>query len=221
MSKKRKEITDLILKVYRQLQPSGKNAERYKEYLSGMTDEEFGKFIKRLESGEEQLSLYVPNMNGDPIDVHDVYKAADTVGVNFFERVWLIDPATGKKYLTNREYAIFPGYIRRLRQYIMSKMATPVSDKTVNSLTGQVMGPDKTASFTYPEMQSLMAKNMTESIKELAKIRGGDVAAYQEVRQQLEDTGEASMSGVGEDTRAKSADVLASLLLACHIDNNL
>lgn len=221
MSKKRKEVTDLILKVYKQLQPSGVNAARYKEYLDGMSEAEFGKFIKRLESGEEKLTLYVPNMKGDPIKIENVYKAAETVGVDFFERVWITDSATGKRYLTNREYAIFPGYIRRLKQFIMSKMATPVSDKTVNSLTGQVMGPDKTASFTYPEMQSLMAKNMKESIKELAKIRGGDLAAYQEVRQQLEDTGVASMAGVGENTRAKSADVLASLFLACHIDNNL
>lgn len=223
---KRKKIIDRIVDIMQTIEPEGTNAEMWKERLSKMTDKEFDTFMRALQKGQanpnegEQLHVYTPNMKV-AIKPINATNAAEKLGLKLFERVYLHDDVAGKKYLTPREYLILSLPIRRVRQYILGKMSTAPSDKTINAMTGQVTGPDKTASMTYVEAQALKAKGMDKVLTEYVKIRGGDVVAYRDTVRQLHETGTCNISDVGDRTRAKTPDVLKALFAGMYIDTNI
>lgn len=217
---KRKATEALILKTISTLDPSGSNTKRYQNQFDAWSDIQFHSFMVGIKEGKIKLTLYVPNMklNLKPVNI---FKAAHDLKLKLFERLRLWDSTTQRYYLTPQEYPVLMLPVRRLKQFLMSKISVPSSDTKIDAFSGQVVKPDKGSSISSVEMQTILSKGLKVSISELIRVRGGDLPAYATFRAQLEETGAVSLNSIGSDSRARSSVILGTYFRAAHIDNNI
>lgn len=217
----REAATKEIIKWVEEILPGGGNKEIYEKALSKLTNAQFDDYMKKLESGEETLSMVVPNLSKKKLDVERNLKVAKKLGHNFFERLWLTDPHTETVYLTPIRYLVVDLPLRRQAQLLNKKITIPDSSDTADVLTGQATGPSKGASISFPELQTLHAQGLDKTIEELIKFRGGDEEAYRAMNKSLVDTGSVSLDSIQTNSRVKSTETLSTFLKAAHIQNNL
>lgn len=217
---RRKLVEDRILETIQTLDPSGLNATRYKKQFETWSDTQFDSFMQGVSDKKIKIVLYVPNLKIN-IKNADIFKAARDLGLKLFERILLWDSTTQRYYLTPQEYPVLMLPVRRLKQFLMSKMSVPESDSKIDAFSGQVVKPDKGSSISAVEMQTILSKGLKMSLAELIRVRGGDLKAYSEFKGQLEDTGSATLNAIGDDSRARSSVILSAYLRGMHIDNNL
>lgn len=220
MNAKRKQVTDHILKHIVLMEPSGFNTKRYENMFSQMTDAQFDQYMKDIRDKKVKLSLYVPNMK-IILKVENLLKAADSLKLQLFERLKMIDEVTKKRYLTTNKYLVVKLPVRRARQFLMHKLSVPDSDKHLDALTGQVTQGDKASSLSFVEAQLIYARGLDKVLDEFVKVRGGDIHAFSNFKQQLEEGGNAKLSAIDPNTIPRSTVVMATILKCMLLDNNL
>ena len=210
-NKNRAKVEELIL---------GSNYERYKALFKSMNDAQFETYMKELRAGKRKLTFLAPNMKV-VLKLENLMKAAENIGAELFTRLTFKDPATGITYTPDDKHMVLELPIRRTRQYLHHGTSVADSDTRIEAMTGQVTKPDQASKFSFPEMQLLYGRGMNKTIIEFMKIRGGDINAYANFKQQLEETGNFSQESLDPTTITRSVKV-ASLILKCmFLDNNL
>lgn len=218
----RKAAEATVLKWVEEILPGGENAKLYKELFADMSDEKFDQWIQDLESGKEQVRIFVPPMREEAMSTARNLEVGKKMGVEFFQRLWLTDPVNNKTTLTPMKYLIVHLPLRRQQQLLVKKISVPDDNLHINELTGQATGVSKGAGLSYPEWQIFYAKGLNYSGLELAKLRGGDTKAFQEMNRQIARTGTANMSEILRmGTRPESTITLNTILKAMLLDNNL
>lgn len=219
-NKNRAKVEELILKTVKTMEPKGTNQDRYKKMFAAMSDAQFDTFMKELRAGKRKLTFLTPNMDVI-LNMEDLFKTAEALDVELFTHLTYTDKATGITYTTPEKQLVLTLPVRRTRQYLHHGLSVPDSDTRIEAMTGQVTKPDQASKFSFPELQLLYGRNMTKTITEFMKIRGGDINAYANFRQQLEETGQFSQESLDKDTITRSV-MIAHLLLKCMwLDNNL
>lgn len=217
---KRTKIEAYVLKVMSLLDPAGDNTKRWKEFFASLDDRKFAEFMELLRKKDYQINLVMPNMK-KPLKMSDIINAAAAIDLKLAHRLWLTDKVSGRKYLTNERYLVLTLPIRRAQQEWDKKLSVPSRDKTIDSLTGQVVGDDKGASLSNIEIQSLGVRGLKQTMLELVRVRGGDVTAYGDFKRQLQESGHAEMQLLNPNTRVRSADIAKMLLRGMMIDSNI
>ena len=221
ISEKRKLVEAHILKYIDMLEPSGTNTKLYEELFKSLNDNDFDQLMSDVRDKKRKLVvLYVPNMKIN-LKLANIFKVADEIGLEIFERINLIDEATGRKYLTPHKYMVVRLPVRRLKQLLMSKISIPEGDSKTDTFTGQVIAPDKGSSISAVESQVILSKGLTVSMMELLNVRGGNTEAYSNMKSQLQETGRASLNEIDTDSRVRSSVVLSTYLRSMLLDNNL
>ena len=103
----------------------------------------------------------------------------------------------------------------------MHKLSVAENDKKLDALTGQVTANDKASSLSYPEAQLMYARGLNKSLIEFMKVRGGDIHAFATFKQQLEESGEATLGSLDPNTIPRSAVIMSAVLKSMYFDNNL
>lgn len=218
----RKSATDYLLKYVDKISPGGDNKKIWEETLSGLSDKQFDDFMKRLESGEEVLSIVSPNFSDNKITVDNNLKVAKELGHDFFERLWLTDPNTGETYLTPEKYMVIDLPLRRQIQLLVKKSSIAEDVPRIDELSGQRASGEKGSALSMPQIQSLYANGLDKSILELIKFRGGDEKGLRLLEKSMRETGAASLEELIPQTRqVKSAQTLGVILKGMHLDNNI
>lgn len=213
-----KVILDWVLAI----DPSRKNEMMYIDLFKTMSDETFDSWITAIEEGKDYVSMIAENLKDSQITVENNLTVAKKMGIDFFQRLWLTDAATGKKYLTPHRYLILDLPVRRQIQTLVNKISIPEDNNHVDELTDQPTGPSKGSSISFPELLVLYAQGHDRSIEELMSIRGGNLKAMRAVDKQLMETGAASMDQIAVlGTRAKASDTLSTFLKGMHLGNNI
>lgn len=202
----------------------GKNASvtEVESMLNDLSDAEFDVYMQKLQSGDEILPYYLPNLGKIRITAEKNLKIAKKLGHDFFQRLWLTDPATGQTYLTPKKYLVIDLPLKRLQQHLLDKIKIPASNKHIDELTGQPSGASKGSTVSFPELQILYSTGLERTLTELIKFRGGDEEAYRELSKDAMNNGIPSMAAAYDpSTRVKSTVTVSTLLRAAHLDNNL
>ena len=220
IAQKKKKILDFICKLCDTMEPSGLNSKRYRQIIGQMNDKEFDQFMNYMKEGKWQLHLVAPNMIVN-LQNEDLLKACDMIGLDLFQRVWMYDRATGRKYLTDNKYMFVKLPIRRQQQFLDEKISVPDNDRTIDGLTGQVTGDSRACSITNPEIQILAARGLNKTMQELVNIRGGNIHGYSEFRRMLEENGEADLDTIDPNSRTRASVVGSKLLQSMMLDTNL
>lgn len=218
MKLNRKAAEEYLYKSLDAIDKSGKNSKIYKDLFAKMTDNDFGKFVNDLKSGEDIIAIYLTNLV-DHLTIEDLLKLADKMGIKLFERIRRWDPALEKYYLTPNKYCVLELPVRRMSQFIDHKLSVAEGDNKIDLLSGQVVREDKAASISQVEIQTMYARNLKKTIKELVKQRGGDVVAFGNYKRELEENGSTTLL---TDTNSvpRSAVVLDALLSGMQLDSN-
>lgn len=219
MNPKRKQVEELILKTVKTMEPKGTNYERYKKIFSEMSDAKFESYIKEIKDGRRKLTFLAPNMEV-VLQQEDLMKAAVDLDVEFYSRLTFTDEVTGMKYTSPHKAIVLMLPIRRTRQYLHHGISVPDSDTHIEAISGQVTKPDQSSKFSFPEMQLLYGRGMTNTIVEFMKIRGGDINAYANFKQQLEETGHCSQQSLDSDTMARTVKITSLVLKCMGLGNN-
>lgn len=217
---KRKLIESKVLKVMKILDPAGDNEKRWANFFKSLNDKQFNEYMEHVRKNECQLNLVMPNLK-KTLKISDLVAAAKEVDLKLAHRLWLTDKVSGRRYLTNEEHLVLMLSIRRAQQEWDKKISVPSRDKSVDLLTGQVVGDDRNCALTADEIRSLGARGLENTLIELAKVRGGDVTAYGDFKRQMQENGTVKLSSLDPSTRVRSADVAKILFRGMMLDCNL
>lgn len=218
----RKAATAECLKWIDKMVPGGKAVKDMEAVLNSLTDEQFDEYMQKLDSEEEVISLAIPNLGEDRIDLERMLDLGKELDHEFFEQLWLTDAKTGVTYLTPEKYLVVDLPLRRQQQLLSKKISIPENNRHVDEMTGQVTGDSKGASLSLPELQILRSQGLDRPVLEMIKVRGGDLKAFRAANRQIIETGGASIDSLmSAGTKVKSTETLSTLLKGMHIANNL
>lgn len=219
----RKKATAYVLRIIERIQAGNENVAMYTTWLESMTDKQFATLMGKLADGSVTLPYYQPNLKTKPLAVDNLLKIADTLKINFFQKIIQTDDLTGVKYKSNKEYMVLRIPIRRQSQHLVNGLSVATGSTQTDQLTGQAAGKaTKTVKISLPETMILESAGLNKSIEELLKVRGGDDRAYKASRKGMVETGTYNLSTIEQlDTRPTSTDTVNSYLKAMHLENNI
>ena len=219
---KREEATQLAVELLSKFAGYNESVEYVENSLRQLTDGQFDAYMQRLYQGQAYLPYMAPILTDSGVTTERNLEIAEEIGHEFFQRLWLTDPATGQTHLTPVEYLVVDLPVKRLKQHLMDKISIPEDNRHIDDRSGQPTGDSKGAKLSYPELQVLHSQGLDQTIRELFKFRGGDEENFRRLDRDAIATGQPSMDAIEDpDSRTKASDVLGILLKAAHIDNNL
>lgn len=222
MNAARKEATDYAVKLLSKFAGKNESVTEIETMFNSLSDKGFDEYMQRILDGQETIPYIAPNLSKVRLSVEKNLKIAEELKHEFFQRLWLTDPATGEVHLTPKKYLVIDLPLRRLQQHLHKKIKIPQDNQHVDEMTGQVTGVSKGSKISFPELQVLYSQGLNESIRELFKFRGGDEVAYKALNRDALLTGLPSMNSVdGGDTQVKATEILSILFKSAHLNNNL
>jgi hypothetical protein len=219
MNAKRKKVEDYIIQHMNNMDRSKANGKRYREMFDSMSDAQFHEWMLSIKDKKNVLAVYVPATKVH-VTMEDLLAEAKRLGIELFTNFKMWDEATQSYFITPNKYIMLELPIRRMSQFLDHKLSVAEGDSHIDLLTGQVSREDKAGSITKVEVQALYARGLTEVIRELVKFRGGDVVAFSQYKQSLEETGKANMEG-GDNSFVRSAVSLDVLFSGMHLETNI
>lgn len=229
MTPKRKEVTNRIVSWIDMIIPGDTtNGKLMRERLDALTDQEFEDYIRRLKPARtpediaqrEILPFYIPNLSKNRVSIARNYEIARKLGRSLMHRLVMTDGPTGLKYVTPHEYPVYDLPVRRQAQTLIKKRSIPEHNQRVDDLTDQPTSESKGSRISAPELAALASRGLDNTIMEYDKVRGGDSAAYREMKRQLIENGECTLEQVSGLGIAKSTKTAGVLLNCMHIGNN-
>lgn len=219
----RKIAEDFVIKEMTDITPDGGNGLFYKQFFSGLSDEQFEDFVVRLEKGQEELAVWLSNTNRKrDIDFEDMVERCRRLGRECFKRIISVDTDTGLKTMTKTKHFVGSAELMQQSQMWLHKISTAKDDSQIEDSTGQVMMDSRATSLSAPELSVLAALKLYNCANELYTVKGGDVLAAKAYRADLVESGKTTTNScLRRGGVAKSLRTLHFLLRARGIDNNV
>lgn len=223
-SKKRKEMENLIYKVFDALDPSGVNTIRYKDLFKNMSDSQFDNFFKNLfKEDDEYLILDVSDYDKD-LKIEHVEKAAKILDVPLFEKVVLpfVNNDTENPVISKYEVPVGYIHIKRVQQILSKKNTTSTEISSRSALTGQVVGKDKNAKESDQENFALVTLDATNTLREFMGPRSDDMVMKNEMYSNISQKGYVSLDTLTNDVKNKTTlNTLDVYLISMGIKSDL
>ena len=161
----RRDAERVVLQWMSDLDPSGDNTKRQQVKFKGMTDDDFKHFVNACREGRDYVSIVAPNFTDTKVGIANNFKVAAKYSVPLFQRIWTIDPITGRRYLSNDPYPIFHLPVRRQIQMAKTKFSYARNNDKTDSLTGQPTGESESGGISYPEILVLQSRGLESTVK--------------------------------------------------------
>lgn len=218
----RRDAEKVVLEWITDIDPSGDNTRRWMEKFKTMDDDTFKDFVNELRAGNDYISVVAPNFTNTKINIANNFKVAEKYGVKLFQRIWLNDPVTGRRYLSNDEYPVFHLPIRRQIQMAKTKFSYARNNDKTDSLTGQPTGVSEGGAISYPEILVLYSRGLGSVVEELIWARGGNRGAFKMMNKKIKDSGTCTLNELQQySTGVKSTKVLSTYMKSIHIANTI
>lgn len=220
----RKEVEEFILENIDAILPGSPNKEYYvKQVFARMNDKEFEQFMHDLQDDKRMLAIITPNLSKGPkLDIKRNIALAEKLGHSFFQKI-VFGPSEGRPgYITPIPYLVIKIPLRRQAQHLIKKISIPEDNHSVDDFTGQPTGNSKGSRLSYPETQVLAALDLTSTLAELLKYRGGDRGGFTAMNNAINKTGGVRLGAIEADaTGVESTKTLRVFLTSMHLKNSL
>lgn len=216
----RKKATEFLLETIEALQSGNKNVQMYKDHLDGLDDDQFEQLMGQLRDGTVILPFYAPNGTSEALDIDQILKVGESLGIQFEERLRVVDEVSGTTYLTPETYLIIDNALKRQMELVSKKKSVTENAQFTDSISGQAVGVSKAASLSVPELMVLDAQpDHDRIIQELLSIRGGNPEAFRKMRLDTITHGEFSLKDMEAlNTNPRAIDALTGYLKTMHLD---
>ena len=220
---KRKAVQDFIIKYIDKLVSGKFNTELYTKLFNSMSDAQFDEFMNKLKNNELNLSVIIPNNRKDiTVNTENNIKLAKELGFDFFQQLNVGKTETQPAYKTVNKYMVLKLPVRRTAQLLTKKISIPKDNTHIDTTSGQVTGNSKGSKISNPEAQILIGLGLKTSLRELMKLRGGDLGAMDALNKYLDASGVAKQSEIEQHaTGVVSKQTLKAYYAGLHIKNTL
>lgn len=219
--KARKEATKLWLEYITEALPGNDYVETSREYLEGLSDDEFLKVVELIEQGKFELPIHIPLFSEEEIDVDRLLGLGDKYGYNFYQPLEITDQKDPSvTYITPKKYIVTENIARRQAQTISAKISIPTDSNVIDDSTGQVTGDSKGSAFSLQEAKFMESKGLINSIYEFVAPLGGNNEAYQLMEQSIIETGMVTHQDIDTDEKPGVIDRVKVIMKSAHIGEN-
>lgn len=222
-SPKRKKVEKFILDYIGKIVSGDDNVNLYKSLFKSMSDKEFHQFMLDLRDKKKTLSIIVPN--GDKkntVSLEKNLKIAKELGLELFQQLKVTNQKDAPDYITPHKYLILKLPLRRAAQLLSKGISVPDNSKITDRLTGQVTAGSRSGKITYPEIQVLLGLGMKATLRELLKLRGGDLGSANAMNQSLTKIGKVNQGEIDRySTGVVSTKTLKAYFNAIHVKSTL
>lgn len=204
--------------------PTGRNTERLRALLKPMDDKTFYKFMNEFFENEKKNIQIGYEAFDNPVNIQFIEKLAKKYDIPLYEIVY-------KPYLTgdiaNPPASVHPVLvldipIKRLKQMVVAKSHTSLTNTKRDAKTGQVTGSDKTARVTDVEAYSLIVQELYACAQESYGPMADDQAASFEMQRQIQKNGEVSLADLPKDPLSKTTtNTIFYMMLGAGVTTNL
>lgn len=217
----RKDVETFFLDYIERLTPGTDNRAIYTELFKEFSDNELRAFQARCVDGFIP-PVWIPNMEEAIIDHEIVMKVGEELGANYHQHLILVDPITGEENTTPLPHLVLDVPVNRQSQHGSKGVSTAETNDIVDQLSGQATGASKSSTMSLPEASILKDAGHHNAILELAKVMGGDEDAFNNMMEQIDETGGFSLQSILDaDTRPQVTKLLKHYLLGIGADNNV
>lgn len=208
ISVRRKKVEDLVYRVMKAIDPSGRNVEIYKEKFSKMSDAQFDKYMKDfLHNRKNRFYLEIVEYQND-LKYENIDRAAKVLGVPLYETVYLPhingDP---DKNIVATPHKVPVGYLheKRMMQTLEKKNSGSTHISQRNQLTGTVTGDDKNARNSDVETYAMLAIGADKALSEFMSARSDDDIVKDEMYSAIDRDGYVSLDEITNDPKNRKS----------------
>lgn len=205
-SKKRKEMETLIYNFFDAIDKSGTNTKKYKELFKDMSDAQFSSYFKQMfENDKAFLTLDIVDYEHS-VGIEDIEAGAKVLNIPLFEYVYTPHLTMDKTKVVCTPEKVPVGYlnIKRTQQTVAKKNGISTSIDTRSALTGQVTGVDRNGRESDLENIMLESMGLNECLKELNGPRADDMHMKQQMIQNIQLNGYATLDSLEDDINNKT-----------------
>lgn len=217
--KKRKEVENLIIKVFDNLDKSGVNSKYYKEIFAKMSDTQFYNWMSKEYPIRFQMRTGTTNPS-----MTDIISSLNMIGVPLTEKIYtpaLYRNANGQA-VASQECTVMYLHLKKVQQFIThkNKWASSIANRDIK--TGKLIGRDKGALTSDREFESLASWGLTNTMEELSGSRADDMEAKNYMYNQINSTGMFRLKDLPKTVDSQlSKNLMNTYLLSAHINSNL
>lgn len=173
MNQARKRATDMALSFIQDLSP-GENVELTKKRLESLSDQEFDLLMVKFSKGEDYLQTFHPVGDKETrLDMDHLHDVANKYKISFYKRVWMPNE-DGSWELSNKNSMVMYLPVRIQQQLVTKKISIPKDNRHIDYFSKQATGPEtKGARMSYPEVNTMLAMGLTNTVEEMMHFRGG------------------------------------------------
>lgn len=223
ITKSPKEIKSIILKHVKKfsfLDNTGKTYGYWKEVLDKASDKEIRDLADDLKTGQQKIYFFFDNDKSESLAAVKSKVKANKINLPFVEKLEIID-ANGDLVKEKKSAMIGVATTRVLKQRVDKKTTSTLSKEPIrNPATGQLTKTSATASTTYPEINSILTRDLTDTAKELCQYKADDINRLNMLRKSIIENGRVSGQEIADeipgDSRSRDS-TYAHLVASCKI----
>jgi len=224
----RSELEKDIYELLDDMDPSGKNTERMRNFLKTMDDQKFYRYMDEFFNNDQKLFPVAYEAYENPVDMNFIHNVAKKHNVPIYERVYRpylngnVEDPPG----TVHPIMVLDVPVKRLKQMAQSKNHASTAGDKRDPKTGQVTGEDRTARVTDVEGFSLLSMGQYNAAQEFYGPMADDSEAYYEMLRRIQRDGEVELHDLPNNPESKvalntvNAFMLGSGLVANWINND-
>lgn len=218
-SKKRKEIEDLIYKVFDTVDTTKTNSDYYRELFSKMNNNEFYHFLERRLPFRfhQEVFKIEPKM-------YQIVDAFKILNKPLLEKVNLAHIYRNKDGVPvqSKECLVIYIHLKRMKQLLNKKTNIALNIEKRDMKTGLLVGEDKGGKETDREFESLAAFGLDYTIDEFSRPRGDALKSAAEMSAVIMNKGFVSEKDFNvEKDDSLGKNILNVYLLGANIYSNL
>lgn len=191
IKEKRKMIMTSLINAMRLLDPSGTNAEYYRQKFNKMSDKDYSIFYNEFFK-DDKRGYYLEIIEFDrDLKIQNIEACAEYMGIPLTERIALPYLNHDKEFPVITPEPVPVGYInmKRMQQTLVNKTHGSIKIDNRNGKTGQVVGEDKNARNSDVETYGLLALGAKAALREFMTFRADDMRAKTEAYNALAQDG--------------------------------
>lgn len=218
MNAKRKAFMEELMAVMN-LDKSGLNQKKWKDFFDKMNDAQFDKWAKEFIKSDKNFTFECIPYKNEP-ELNDIKNVAKKLGVPLEQYVYFRGPAGDVR----TPYPIPTGVIliKKMQQFLTKKNTYATSIATRSMKFNQVTGKDKMAKITEPELFSLIALGADKAIEEFYGPKSDNQFKKDQMYRMISRDGYVYLNELSSNVDSKQTmNIIDMYLFAMGIKSNL
>lgn len=220
----RKEIEDDLYDLIDDMDPSGKNTIRMKNFLSQKNDKEFFQFMDEFFINPNKNVPVAYEAYNNPVTSKFIHQVAKKRGIPIYEILYkpYVNGDTEDPPGTVHPIMVLVVPVKRLKQMAMAKNHTSTAASKRDPRTNQVTGEDRTARITDVETYSLIVQGQYHAAQEYFGPMADDMEAHYEMLRRIQRDGEVELADLPNDPINKvTMNTINAYMIGSCLQSNL